>query len=57
MPTTPVPTDPRTPLQRARHQLDAANRELTRGHPSRARRRDLADRIQRLEREIAALTS
>jgi len=55
MTTIPVPTDPRTPPKRAEDQLAAANRELTRGHPSRARRRDLADRIHQLKSEIAAL--
>lgn len=51
----PVPTDPRTPLERATDRLNAASRELTGGSPSRARRRELADRIAQLEEEIRGL--
>ncbi|MEV7980850.1 hypothetical protein ACFY6U_50590 [Streptomyces sp. NPDC013157] len=53
--TRPVPTDPRTPLQRATDRLTAARRELTQGSPSRARRQELADLIARLETEIRGL--
>lgn len=53
--TRPVPTDPRTPLQRATDRLTATRCELTEGSPSRGRRRELADRTLQLEQEIQRL--
>ncbi|MFI1293369.1 hypothetical protein ACH4VM_33830 [Streptomyces sp. NPDC020792] len=52
-----VPTDPRTPQQRVRDQLAAARRQLTSGSLSRSQRRELADRIYRLEKEAEQLGS
>ncbi|WP_165283424.1 MULTISPECIES: hypothetical protein [unclassified Streptomyces] len=51
----PVPTDLRSPLQRANDQLAAARRELTATHPSRDRRRELADRIRTLTATVRDL--
>ncbi|MEU4655107.1 hypothetical protein AB0G32_14405 [Streptomyces sp. NPDC023723] len=52
----PVPTDPRTPLQRVTDQLAAANRKLTGPSLPRSERAALARRTQELEREIGRLT-
>ncbi|MEU4898215.1 hypothetical protein AB0B12_37905 [Streptomyces sp. NPDC044780] len=54
---TPIPRDPRTPLQRARDQLAAARRELIGPSPSRSKRRESADRIHSLADEISNLES
>lgn len=55
--TTPIPRDPRTPLQRAQDQMEAAHRELIRPGLSRSRRAEIADRIYQLTDEISSLES
>lgn len=51
----PVPTDPRTPQQRVSDQLATARRRLTSDSLSRSQRRELADRIYKLEKEAELL--
>ncbi|AEM88651.1 hypothetical protein [Streptomyces violaceusniger] len=54
--TTPIPRDPRTPLERAQDRLAAARRKLIGPSLSRAERREIADRIHDLTVEIKSLS-
>jgi len=53
----PLPRDPRTPLQAAQAQLDAALARLRTTNLPRGKRRELADRITKLRDTVGRLTA
>ncbi|MFE7935659.1 MULTISPECIES: hypothetical protein [unclassified Streptomyces] len=53
----PIPTDPRTPQQRIRDQLDATRRQLTREGLSRPERARIADRIHTLTEQSRRISA
>lgn len=54
--STPLPRDPRTPLEAAQARLDAALLRLRTTHLPRGERQELADRVTRLRADVDRLT-